>query len=105
MGQVAAIELKLRPSAVHEMAAAMTKEKAAMISTQAASTVTSCRVATAVGLADPNAWFLGGRDSIRLGWLVQLEQQHGVCPGRLFPVVISERVTLPKILIVNVRAF
>ncbi len=51
-------------SAVHVMSAAMTNEKAAMVSTQAVSTVESCRVATAVGLADLNAWFLGGRDSM-----------------------------------------
>ena len=49
-----------RPAAVHEMSAAMTTEKAAVVSTQAASTITTGRVATAVRLADPNAWFLGG---------------------------------------------
>ncbi len=51
-------------SAVRVMSAAMTNKKAAMVSTQAARTVESCRVATAVGLADLNAWFLGGRDSM-----------------------------------------
>ncbi len=56
--------LFLFDSAVHVMSAAMTNKKAAMVSTQAASTVESCRVATAVGLADLNAWFLGGRDSM-----------------------------------------
>ncbi len=56
--------LFLFDSAVHVMSAAMTNEKAAMVSTQAASTVESCHVATAVGLADLNAWFLGGRDSM-----------------------------------------
>ncbi len=42
-------------SVVHVMSAAMTNKKAAMVSTQAASTIESCRVATAVGLADLNA--------------------------------------------------
>ena len=56
--------LFLFDSAVHVMSAATANEKAAMVSTQAASTVESCRVATAVGLADLNAWFLGGRDSM-----------------------------------------
>ena len=83
----------------------MTNKKAAMVSTQAASTVESCRVATAVGLADLNAWFLGSRDSMRLGWLVRLEQRHGISPTMLFPVVISELITLPSARIEKHRAF
>ena len=54
-------------SAVHVMSATTTNTKAAMVSTQAASTVQSCRVATAVGLLDLNARLLGSWDSMRLG--------------------------------------
>ncbi len=89
--------LFLFDSAVHVMSAAMTNKKAAMVSTQAASTVESCRVATAVGLAGLNARFLGGRDRRR-------EQRHG-SPTMRFPVVVSELITLPSVRIENERAF
>ena len=57
-------QLFLFDSAAHVMSTATTNKKAAMVSTQAASTVESCRVATPVGLADLNARFPGGRDSM-----------------------------------------
>ncbi len=84
-------------SAVHVMSATTTTTKAALVSTQAASTVQSCRVATAVGLLDLNARLLGSWDSMRLGRLIRLEQRHGVPPTVFFSVVISGLLTLPGV--------